>query len=46
MTIVLVIPARAAYAAQAAPAFPLVGMAMAFTPSSWARATPTAARVP
>ena len=36
-------PARAAYAAQAAPAFPLVGMATPLTPSSAARDTPTAA---
>ena len=36
-------PARAAYVAQAAPALPLVGIAMWRTPSSAARETPTAA---
>jgi hypothetical protein len=36
-------PARAAYRAQAAPALPLVGILMPSTPSSFARATPTAA---
>ena len=43
ITIRLPIPARAAYTDQAAPAFPLVGMATARTPSSRARETPTAA---
>ena len=43
MTIRLRSPARAAYADQAAPALPLVGMAIAVTPSSAARETPTAA---
>jgi hypothetical protein len=37
------IPARAAYAAQADPAFPLVGIAIFRTPTSYARDTPTAA---
>jgi hypothetical protein len=37
------IPARAAYVAQAAPALPLVGMAMCRIPSSRARDRPTAA---
>ena len=36
-------PARAAYTDQAAPALPLVGIAIARTPSSRARLTPTAA---
>ena len=36
-------PARAAYVAHAAPALPLVGIAMCRTPSSSARETPTAA---
>ncbi len=36
-------PARAAYAAQAAPALPLVGIARADAPSSRARETPAAA---
>ena len=43
ITMRLCIPARAAYADQAAPALPLVGMAIAETPSSAARDTPTAA---
>ncbi len=43
MTTRLRIPARAAYIDQAAPALPLVGMAIAETPSSAARETPTAA---
>src|SRR5260221_12953907 len=37
------IPARAPYAAQAAPALPAVGSAIVVTPSSFARVTPTAA---
>jgi len=37
------IPARAPYAAQAAPAFPAVGSAMVVMPSSRARVTPSAA---
>ena len=36
-------PARAAYVAHAAPAFPLVGMVIRSMPSSRARETPTAA---
>src|SRR5438105_15754644 len=36
-------PARAPYAAQAAPALPAVGSAIVLTPSSSARVTPTAA---
>ena len=36
-------PARAAYTDHAAPALPFVGIATAFTPSSRARETPTAA---
>src|SRR2546423_15483579 len=36
-------PARAPYAAHAAPALPAVGSAMTDTPSSFARVTPTAA---
>src|SRR5215472_15504299 len=43
ITIKLRSPARAAYAAHAAPAFPLLGMATPETPSSAARETPTAA---
>ena len=43
MTMVAPIPARAAYVAQAAPALPLVGIAIRSTPSSRARVTPTAA---
>jgi hypothetical protein len=43
ITIRLRIPARAAYTDQAAPALPLVGIAIAATPSSAARDTPTAA---
>ena len=39
----LAIPARAAYSAHAAPAFPFVGIATPLTPSSAARETPTAA---
>src|SRR5207248_7821625 len=36
-------PARAPYAAHAAPALPAVGSAIVATPSSFARVTPTAA---
>ena len=43
ITIRLRIPALAAYTDQAAPALPLVGMAIAATSSSAARETPTAA---
>jgi hypothetical protein len=39
----LAMPARAAYVAHAEPALPFVGIAIARTPSSYARDTPTAA---